>query len=70
MEWIMEHIIGPKFPSKEVCDYVKKELQMIQIYEHKLDITESERNLLCRTRENIAVFENMYPGLLYKLKSE
>jgi hypothetical protein len=72
--WCYDHIIGPDVPSKEVREYVKRELKNISRIEKLLDSQELDaltqdrwRHLIYEKRRTIKVFERMYPGLISKV---
>lgn len=72
-QWIVDYIIGPEYPSKEVCDYTRTTFFSIIALETELVSCEDnqraddiEKELRIR-RQNIAVFERMYPDLLKKI---
>ena len=78
--WWCNSIIGPASPSKEVSDYVKHELRHVEELEKlvvlsavklerddvKYITVEHIQKMIKQKKDILAVFEQMYPGIIGK----
>lgn len=73
-QWFYEYVIGPSTPSAELKEYARKtNLAIVRLEKRLAETGDQEEQKLIEEkllikRNNIAVFERMYPGMIAKIK--